>query len=78
MPPFGLISTPKGSNLANQYLSSGKHSGGDGGDGAEPHDEVFKPPYDYEPEPTTDAFPRVRDRAGAGGPWKQPLSVEDP
>jgi pectate lyase len=78
MPPFGLISTPKGSNLANQYLSSGKHSGGDGGDGAEPHDEVFKPPYDYEPEPTTDAFPRVRDRAGAGGPWRQPLSVEDP
>jgi pectate lyase len=73
-PPFGLISTPQGSNLANLYFDSGKHSG----DGTEPHDEAFTPPYDYEPEPTADAWPRVQLRAGAGGPWKQPLSVDEP
>lgn len=77
MPPFGLISTPKGTNLANQYLGSGSHSGGDG---SEPHDEVFKPPYEYENtiEPTLDAWLRVQERAGAGGPWKQQLSLDEP
>jgi pectate lyase len=75
MPPSGVISTPKGSNLANQYINSGKHGGGDG---SEPHDQVFNPPYDYEPEPTADAWPRVERRAGAGGPWKQQLSVDEP
>jgi pectate lyase len=78
MPPFGRISTPQGSNLANLYFDSGKHGGGDGGDGTEPHDEVFDPPYDYQPEPTSEAWPRVQQRAGAGGPWKQQLSVDEP
>ena len=77
MPPFGLISTPQqGTNLANQYLDSGKHSGGDGGDGTEPHDQVFSPAYVYEAEPTAEAQRRVRDRSGAGGRWRLPLELD--
>ncbi|HEX2873947.1 MAG TPA: hypothetical protein VHP33_21980 [Polyangiaceae bacterium] len=72
-PPFGLISTPRGSNLANLYFDSGKHSG----DGTEPHDDVFEPTYDYQAEPTAEAWPRVQQRAGAGGPWKQQLSLDE-
>lgn len=70
---LGLISAPAGSNL---YLSDvGKHTGGDGN---EPHDSVFKPPYDYdnELEPAAEAWPKVQERAGAGGPWALPLSLD--
>ena len=68
---LGLISAPAGSNL---YLSDvGKHTGGDGG---EPHDAVFMPPYDYALEPADEAWPKVQARAGAGGPWALPFSLE--
>jgi hypothetical protein len=69
---LGLISAPAGSNL---YLSDvGKHTGGDGG---EPHDTVFTPPYDYGSlEPADEAWPKVQARAGAGGPWALPFSLE--
>jgi len=68
---LGLISAPAGSNL---YLSDvGKHTGGDGN---EPHDAVFVPPYAYDLEPASEAWPKVEARAGAGGPWALPLSLE--
>jgi len=68
---LGLISAPPGSNL---YLSDvGKHTGGDG---SEPHDTVFTPPYDYALEPANSAWPKVQARAGAGGPWALPLALE--
>jgi len=73
LPPVGRISAPEGSNL---YLGDvGKHAGGDG---LEPHDSVFSPPPDYERElePAAQAWPRVLARAGAGGPWALPLTVE--
>jgi pectate lyase len=71
LPPVGLISAPQGSN---QYLADvGKHAGGDG---QEPHDEVFVPPYEYQVEPAGEAWPKVLARAGAGGPWAAPLSVD--
>lgn len=67
---LGLISAPAGSNL---YLSDvGMHTGGDG---TEPHDAVFTPPYDYDLEPAEQAWPKVQARAGAGGPWALPLSL---
>lgn len=73
VPPVGAISAPEGSNL---YLADvGKHAGIDA---MEPHDAVFVPPYDYDEalEPPAQAWPRVLSRAGAGGAWPLPLSVE--
>ncbi len=68
---LGLISAPAGSNL---YLSDvGKHAGGDGN---EPHDAVFSPTYPYDLEPAEQAWPKVQLRAGAGGPWAQPLRLD--
>jgi pectate lyase len=71
VPPMGLIGAPPGSNL---YLSDiGEHAGGDG---QEPRDAVFKPGYEYEVEPAVDAWPIVAERAGAGGRWALPLSLD--
>jgi pectate lyase len=68
---LGLISAPAGFNL---YLSDvGKHAGGDGN---EPHDAVFEPAYQYRLEPAAEAWPKVLERAGAGGPWALPLSLD--
>lgn len=44
-----------------------------GGDGMEPHDDVFDPPYDYWRDRDPDDWLRVFTRAGAGGRW--PLSI---
>ncbi len=46
-----------------------------GGDGTEPGDAVFEPPYDYPLEPANEALSRVISRAGAGGPWAQQLDL---
>jgi pectate lyase len=69
---LGRISAPAGSNL---YLSDvGKHTGGDG---SEPHDALmFTPTYEYALEPASEAWPKVLARAGAGGPWALPLSLD--
>lgn len=67
----GLLDAVAGSNLYRDesavYL---------GGDGTEPHDAVFTPEYDYQLEPAGDAWPHVISRAGAGGPWALPLSLD--
>lgn len=47
-----------------------------GGDGTEPHDAVFIPEYDYELEGASEAWARVILRAGMGGPWALPLSLD--
>jgi pectate lyase len=73
MPPLGQMSAAAGKNL---YLTDvGKHAGGDG---TEPKDSVFEPPYDYADilEPAASAWPKVFERAGAGGRWALPLSVD--
>lgn len=70
-PSLGLISARAGLNL---YLSDvGKHAGGDG---TEPNDSVFTPAYPYTLEPAIEAWPKVLARAGAGGPWAPPLSLD--
>lgn len=66
---LGLLRAPKGSNLYRD--SSNAHSGGDG---QEPHDDIFTPGYDYDLELASDAWPKVISRAGTGGPWA--LSIE--
>ncbi len=65
---LGLLNAVAGSNLYRD--DSNVHLGGDG---SEPHDEVFAPGYAYPLEPATEAWPRVVSRAGAGGPWALPL-----
>lgn len=65
---LGRMRAPVGSNLYRG--DSNVHRGADG---EEPQDDVFTPPYAYVVEPTTDAWPRVVSRAGAGGPWALPL-----
>ena len=67
----GLMNAPPDSN---EYLDATVFFVG--GDGTEPHDTVFVPPYDYEVEPAADALARVTGRAGAGGRWPLPLSVD--
>ena len=62
---------PEGSNLL--LADVGAHAGADG---KEPHDAVFTPPYTLVPEPAADAWPRVLERAGVGGRWRLPLSVD--
>lgn len=67
----GLIDAPAGSNLYRD--ATVVHLGGDG---EEPHDSVFSPPYAYELELATEALGTVAARAGTGGPWALPLSLE--
>ncbi len=65
---LGLVNAPEGSNL---------YRGGSpvflGGDGDEPRDAVFEPPYEYSAQSASDALPVVISRAGTGGPWALPL-----
>lgn len=71
---LGYIRAASGSNL---YDDVGSHRRG-GADSSEPNDpEVFTPSYDYEPDAARDAAPLVTSRAGAGGPWKLPLTLND-
>lgn len=68
-PSLGLIKAPTGSNLYRDDV--GDHRGGDG---QEPSDAVFSPPYAYQVDPPQDAWLQVLERAGAGGPWALPLT----
>jgi pectate lyase len=68
---LGLIDAPAGSNYYGDDV--GAHHGGDG---KEPHDAVFKPPYEYTVEPPQTEWLVVLQRAGAGGPWRQTLSLD--
>jgi pectate lyase len=67
----GLISAPAGSNVYGEDV--GAHRGGDG---MEPHDPVFKPPYAYSVDPPKTEWLNVLSRAGAGGPWARPLLLD--
>ena len=68
---IGKINTPAGSNYYGPDV--GAHHGGDG---KEPHDAVFKPPYVYDVGVPQDDWRTVSERAGAGGPWALPLSLD--
>jgi pectate lyase len=67
---LGLIDAPAGSNFYGDDV--GPHHGGDGN---EPHDAVSKPPYEYTVQSAQDEWLTVLSRAGAGGPWAQPLEL---
>jgi len=67
---LGLIDAPSGSN---SYTDVGPHRGGNG---QEPHDAVFEPPYEYRVGGAKDEWRTVSARAGAGGPWAQPLVAD--
>lgn len=68
---LGYLDFPMGSNLYRDgtpvFL---------GGDGSEPRQSGFTPPYEYELELASDAWPDVVTRAGTGGPWALPLSLD--
>jgi pectate lyase len=68
---LGAISAPAGSNYYGDDV--GPHQGGDG---KEPHDPVFDPPYRYTLEAPQTTWPNLMSRAGAGGPWALPLSLD--
>lgn len=70
---YGLIDAPVNSNLYGDDV--GAHHGGPDS-GSEPHDSVFTPPYDYQLEPAPEEWRTVAARAGAGGPWALPLSLD--
>ncbi len=73
---LGLIRAPAGSNLYDDDV--GPHRSGSA-DSPEPNDSgVFTPSYDYAPDDARDAAPVVISRAGAGGPWKLPLTLAAP
>lgn len=68
---LGFLDFPTGSNLYRDgspvFL---------GGDGSEPQGAGFSPPYAYDLELANDAWPTVISRAGTGGPWAMPLSLD--
>ncbi len=66
----GVIDAPEGSNFYGDGV--GEHHGGDG---MEPHDEVFDVPYKWNVEPAEDSWVNVLSRAGTGGPWALPLPL---
>ncbi len=70
---YGLIDAPIDSNYYGDDV--GAHHGGPDS-GSEPHDAVFTPPYDYTLSPALAESRVVTVRAGAGGPWALPLSVD--
>ncbi len=70
---LGKIDAPAGSNDYAEDV--GDHQSGDG-DKTEPHDAVTHPTYTYELDPPNENGPRVADRAGAGGLWPLPLSLD--
>jgi len=69
--PSGRINAPAGSNYYGPDV--GAHRGDNG---KEPHDPVFEPPYDYLGGVPQDEWQTVFARAGAGGPWRLPLSLD--
>lgn len=68
---LGKIDAPTGSNHYGEDV--GDHHGGDG---LEPHDAVFEPAYPYELGNPEEDWLQVFSRAGAGGRWALPLSLE--
>jgi hypothetical protein len=68
---LGKIDAPDGSNEYGEDV--GEHQGGDG---MEPRDGVFDPPYDYLFDPSPEVSERVRDRAGAGGLWPLRITLD--
>ncbi len=68
---LGLMNAVAGSNVYRD--GTAVHIGGDG---EEPHDAVFVPPYEYDAELGTDAWPQVVLRAGTGGPWALPTPLD--
>ncbi len=70
----GLIRAPVGANL---YRGNNGPHRINSTDSPEPNDSgVFDPPYVYTLEKASDAWPNVLARAGAGGPWALPLSLD--
>jgi pectate lyase len=69
---LGLILAPEGSNLYRADVGT-EHRGGDGG---EPRDAVSQPPYAYTVEAPEEAWLHVLSRAGAGGPWAVPVTLD--
>jgi pectate lyase len=67
---LGKISAPSGSNHYEDV------EGHQGGDGMEPRDDVFDPPYTYPFDQNADVSLRILLRAGAGGPWPLPLALD--
>lgn len=68
---LGYLDFPTGSNLYRDGSPAFL-----GGDGTEPQDGGFTPPYPYETQPAAEAWPLVVSRAGTGGPWALPLSLD--
>jgi pectate lyase len=68
---LGAIDAPAGSNFYDDDV--GEHRGGDG---LEPHDAVFSPGYEYSVDPPRESWLEVLSRAGAGGRWALPLSLD--
>ncbi len=67
----GRILAPAGSNAYRDDV--GEHRGGDG---TEPRDDVFDPPYVITPETDPDRWLTLLSQAGTGGPWRLALSLE--
>lgn len=67
---LGTIDAPSGSNYYGADV--GPHHGGDN---MEPHDSVFIPDYAYIVDPPRDTWTETVSRAGAGGPWALPLTL---
>jgi pectate lyase len=72
-PALGLLRAPTGSNLYRDDVGTNRS---DGADAPEPEDAVFTPPYAYSLDPPATAWVNVESRAGAGGPWAVPLSLD--
>jgi pectate lyase len=71
---LGFLRAPTGSNLYRDNV--GPHRS-DGADAPEPEDAVvFTPPYSYTVDPPATAWVNVSLRAGAGGQWALPLSLD--
>lgn len=68
----GKISAPAGSN--DYGADVGPHQGPDH---LEPRDPVFTPPYDYTVDDADAQWRTVTSRAGAGGPWARPLTLDE-
>jgi pectate lyase len=72
-PSLGLLRAPTGSNLYRDNVGTHRSNGADA---PEPEDAVFTPPYAYTVDPPAAAWVNVASRAGAGGPWALPLSLD--
>jgi pectate lyase len=67
---LGMINAPAGSNFYGDDVGP-FHGGGS----LEPHDAVFTPSYPYTVDVPQNTWLDVLSRAGAGGRWAQPLTL---